>query len=114
MQLSFEEKYNAIGRRESFYEGIFVTAVITTGIFCRPSCRAKKPKAVNVIFYETAQLALLNGFRPCKICKPMSLENDMPAEIKSLLDDLNENPFLRIKDCDLQLWNVDPVFLRRW
>ncbi len=42
--LSFEEKYNAIGKKESLYEGAFITAVTTTGIFCRPSCRAKNQK----------------------------------------------------------------------
>ncbi len=47
--LTFQEKYNAI-RRDSPYDGVFVTGVVTTGIFCKPTCRAKKPKIENVIF----------------------------------------------------------------
>ena len=58
-KLTFQEKYNAIGRKDSFYEGVFVTAVKTTGIFCRPACRARKPKPENVVFYDTTQEALL-------------------------------------------------------
>jgi AraC family transcriptional regulator of adaptative response/methylated-DNA-[protein]-cysteine methyltransferase len=70
-KLTFLEKYKAIGTKDFSYEGIFITAVKTTGIFCRPSCRARKPKQENVIFYDTAREALQNGFRPCKICHPM-------------------------------------------
>ena len=47
VELSFQEKYDAIGQKNSDYEGVYITGVITTGIFCRPSCRARKPKAEN-------------------------------------------------------------------
>ena len=114
MNLSFEEKYNAIGKQQSIYEGVFITAVTSTGIFCRPSCRAKKPKIENVLFYETPQEALQNGFRPCKICKPMEPEGTCPNEIKSLIDELNKNPFLRITDNDLKKRNIEPSYVRRW
>jgi len=114
MHLSFEEKYNAIGKQESLYEGVFITAVTSTGIFCRPSCRAKKPKADNVVFYDSPQEALQNGFRPCKICKPMEPEGDCPNEIKQLIAELHENPFLKIKDYDLRKRDIEPSFIRRW
>ncbi len=113
-ELSFEEKYSAIGKKESFYEGIFVTAVVTTGIFCRPSCRGKKPKAKNVIFYETAQQAILNGFRPCKICRPMEQEGETPYYIKELADKLQKDPYLKIKDNDLKKGGIEPSQIRRW
>lgn len=112
--LTFEEKYNAIGKKESTYEGVFITAVTSTGIFCRPSCRAKKPSAKNVIFYNNSQEALQNGFRPCKVCKPMQPEDDCPKEIKQLLSELSENPFLKIKDYDLRVRNIEPSYIRRW
>ncbi|MCP3891354.1 MAG: XRE family transcriptional regulator, partial [Desulfobulbaceae bacterium] len=48
-KLTFQEKYDAIGRKDSLYEGVFITAVKTTKIFCRPACRARKPKPENVI-----------------------------------------------------------------
>ena len=112
--LSFEEKYNVIGKKDSSYEGVFITAVTTTGIFCRPSCRAKKPKIENVIFYDNPKQAIQNGFRPCKICKPMDLEGEAPGYIKNIIHELQENPYLRIKDFDLRQRGIEPSQLRRW
>ena len=114
LDLSFEEKYNAIGKKESLYEGVFITAVTSTGIFCRPSCRAKKPKAENVIFYDTPQQAIQNGFRPCKVCKPMEQEGETPDYIKKIIKELQENPFLKIKDYDLKQRGIEPSQIRRW
>lgn len=114
IQLSFQEKYDAIGKKESTYEGVFITAVKTTGIFCRPSCRARKPKAENVIFYDTPQEAIQHGFRPCKICKPMELEDQTPEYIQAIIKELHENPYLRIKDEDLRERGIEPSQIRRW
>ncbi len=112
--LDFEEKYEAIGRKGGAYEGVFITAVRTTGIFCRPSCRARKPKAENVIFYDTAQQALQNGFRPCKICRPMERLDETPGYIKAIIAELHEDPYLRIKDADLRQRRIEPSRIRRW
>ena len=71
MTLTFEQKYDIIGNRDTSYEGMFITAVKTTNIFCKPSCSARKPKKENVVFYDTPAQALENGYRPCKICHPM-------------------------------------------
>ena len=68
--LTDDEKYDFIGRKETKYNHRFVTAVKTTNIFCLPSCSAKKPTRVNVIFYNTKKEAIKDGFKPCKICKP--------------------------------------------
>lgn len=57
--------------RDASYEGVFSTAVKTTGIFCRPTCSARKPLPSNVEFFATTQGALLAGFRPCLRCSPM-------------------------------------------
>ncbi len=113
-KLTFLEKYNAIGKKDSSYEGIFVTAVKTTGIFCRPSCRARKPKSENVVFYDTAQEALQNGFRPCKVCLPMERLNETPDYIKKIIKELYQNPYLRIKDYDLRQRGIQPSQIRRW
>jgi len=56
--------------RDTSYDGIFVTGVQTTGIFCRPVCPARKPKPENVKYFSSVRDALLAGFRPCKRCKP--------------------------------------------
>lgn len=111
--LTFADKYNAI-KKDSLYDGIFVTAVITTGIFCKPSCRAKKPKAENVIFYDTPEQAIKNGFRPCKICKPMELGGETPGYVKDIIAELQEKPYLKIKDFDLRQRNIEPNKIRRW
>lgn len=113
-KLSFQEKYNAIGRRDALYEGVFITAVKTTGIFCRPTCRARKPKIENVLFYDTVQEALQNGYRACKLCKPMEHLGETPEYIKSLIKELQDNSYIRIKDHDLVQRGIDPSKIRRW
>lgn len=69
-ELTDEEKYNFIGQRSTKYNHRFVTAVKTTGIYCLPSCSARKPKFENVIFYDSKEEAIKNGYRACKVCKP--------------------------------------------
>jgi len=68
--LSDNEKYNLIGSKNIKYDGMFFTAAKTTGIYCKPSCSAKKPNRENVIFYDTKKEATENGYRSCKVCKP--------------------------------------------
>ena len=68
--LSDNEKYNFIGSKNIKYDGVFFAAVKTTGIYCKPSCSAKKPNRENVIFYDTKKEATKNSYRPCKVCKP--------------------------------------------
>jgi AraC family transcriptional regulator of adaptative response/methylated-DNA-[protein]-cysteine methyltransferase len=112
--LSFTQKYSVLGSRSIACEGLFVTAVKTTGIFCRPSCRARVPKAENVIFYDTAEQALQNGFRPCKICKPMQPLDETPKQIQNIIKELHIDPYLRIKDHDLRSRGIEPNQIRRW
>jgi AraC family transcriptional regulator of adaptative response/methylated-DNA-[protein]-cysteine methyltransferase len=113
-KLTFQQKYDAIGKKDTFYEGVFITAVKTTGIFCRPSCRARKPKPENVIFYDTAQEALQNGFRPCKVCRPIESLDVTPEYIKDIIKELHQDPYLRIKDQDLRERDIEPSQIRRW
>ncbi|WNS41961.1 Ada metal-binding domain-containing protein [Paenibacillus sp. MMS20-IR301] len=69
-QQLFERIYDTVVRREPTYDGVYYTAVLTTHIVCRPSCRARTPKAANVVFYGSLQEAVREGFRPCKRCRP--------------------------------------------
>jgi AraC family transcriptional regulator of adaptative response/methylated-DNA-[protein]-cysteine methyltransferase len=96
------------------YEGIFYTAVKTTGIFCRPTCSARKPKPENVVFYKTAEDALSAGYRPCLRCKPLDASGIAPEWIRELLDRVDRAPNRRWTDEDLVRLNVDPLRLRRW
>ncbi len=112
--LTFQEKYDIIGTQDSSYEGLFITGVKTTGIFCRPSCRARKPKVENVVFFESTNTALQHGFRPCKICKPMEKLDETPSYISALIKELHQDPYLRIKDNDLVERGLEPNQIRRW
>lgn len=69
-QKLFDLVYEAVVNRESTYEGVYYTGVMTTKIVCRPTCRARTPKSTNVTFYRSLEGALQAGFRPCKRCKP--------------------------------------------
>ena len=113
-QLSFQEKYDIILNSNTSYENIFITAVKTTGIFCRPSCPARKPKIENVLFYNSINEAILNGYRPCKVCKPMEPADETPMYITNIIKELSDNPFLKIKDYDLKVRGIEPNTIRRW
>lgn len=114
LNLSFEEKYNIISSKDTTYEGVFITAVKTTRIFCRPSCRARRPNAENVSFYDTIQEAMQNGYRPCKICKPMEQEASTPNYIKEIIKEIQSNPYTKISDEDLKNRSIEPHTIRRW
>src|SRR4026207_2274495 len=69
---STTEMYRALVERDGSFEGLFFACVRTTGIFCRPTCHARKPKPENVEFAWTIQEALHRGYRPCRVCDPMA------------------------------------------
>ncbi len=70
MHDDFDRCYRAVQSRDCRFDGWFVTAVLTTGIYCRPSCPVRLPLARNVRFYPTAAAAQRAGFRACKRCRP--------------------------------------------
>ncbi len=67
---SEQEMRNAIAARDESRDGQFVYGVITTGIFCRPSCSARPARPENLRFFSSVESAMLSGFRPCKRCRP--------------------------------------------
>ena len=73
-----------------------MSAVKTTGIFCRPSCSARKPKPENVEFFATQREALFSGYRPCKRCRPLDTDGKPPAWVARLLQRLEAAPAERI------------------
>ena len=68
--MTFDERYRAIDARDTRFDGQFVTAVRSTGIYCRPSCPARTPKPENVTFFPTSAAAHEAGYRACKRCLP--------------------------------------------
>jgi AraC family transcriptional regulator, regulatory protein of adaptative response / DNA-3-methyladenine glycosylase II len=70
MHEDFERCYRAVQSKDERFDGWFVTAVLTTKIYCRPSCPVRPPFARNVRFLPTAAAAQKAGFRACKRCRP--------------------------------------------
>lgn len=76
-----EEKWAAVVNCDASYDGIFYYGVKTTGIFCRPSCKSKKPLRSNITFFPTIEAAYDYGLRPCKRCRPDLLSFNPTEEI---------------------------------
>ena len=110
---STSEMYRALVERDRTFEGLFFACVRTTGIFCRPTCHARKPKPENVEFAPTIQEALHRGYRPCLLCDPMSAGAAAPNWLAPLLDEIKTQPELKLKDQDLRVRGLDPVQVRR-
>lgn len=68
--LDGERCYRAVRSRDARFDGWFVGAVTSTGIYCRPSCPARTPKPANIRFFPTAAAAQQAGFRACRRCRP--------------------------------------------
>lgn len=100
--------------RDVSYDGIFFLAVRTTGIFCRPSCPARKPDPHNVEYFSTPREAIFAGFRPCKRCDPMESDGVAPEWISGLLARVDSEPSARYSDDFLRSIGVDPARARRY
>lgn len=109
-----ETLYTALQQRDSTFEGIFVVGVKTTGVFCRPTCRARMPKRENVEFFPSAHEALARGYRPCKICTPLEYKGAPPPWLRPLLEEINESPFVKLNDSHLRERGLDPNRVRYW
>lgn len=110
----FAHMYEALVAKDETWVGLFVACVRTTGIFCLPTCRAKKPRPENVTFVATAAEALRAGFRPCKVCRPTEPSGDDPAWLGDLVTRVEARPDERLTDADLGVLGLDPSTVRRW
>ena len=108
-----EQYYQALVAKDSEYEGLFYVGVKTTGVFCRPTCPARKPKFENCEFYETAQQALLASFRPCQRCRPLSHPNQVSDVVRILVEAVEKNPEKRWKGQDFRDLSIDESTARR-
>ena len=106
--------YNALLNKDSSYEGIFFAGIKTTGIFCRPSCTARKPKKENVEYFSSVNEALQYGYRPCKVCHPLQYKGEIPGSLKLLMKEIEQNQNLKLKDADLRERGLEPAGIRRW
>ena len=108
-----ETMYRALVNRDPSFEGIFFVGVRTTGIFCRPTCTAKKPARENVDFFATPSEALGVGYRPCLRCHPLDPNARPPKLIERLRSEVERAPGGRLTDKELAAMAIDPSTARR-
>jgi AraC family transcriptional regulator of adaptative response/methylated-DNA-[protein]-cysteine methyltransferase len=100
-------------QRDAAFNGLFYLGVRTTGIFCRPTCPARKPLPKNVEYFATPRDAMAAGYRPCKRCRPMELD-DEPLWARQLIEEVEHEPSSRIPEGELARRGVDPATVRRY
>lgn len=105
--------YQALLDKKKEFDGLFFVGVKTTGVFCRPTCPARKPLFENCEFFETAEEALLASFRPCKRCQPLAYPGSLSTLIQTLVEAVEENPEKRWKEKDFEALSVEASTVRR-
>jgi AraC family transcriptional regulator of adaptative response/methylated-DNA-[protein]-cysteine methyltransferase len=113
LPLDHETYYTALLGRDADYEGVFYVGVRTTGIFCRPTCPARKPKRENCEFFTDAQSALLASYRPCERCRPLSHPNETSDVVRRLVEAVEREPTKRWRDSDFDALAVHASTARR-
>ena len=97
---------------DASYDGLFFTAVRTTGIFCLPSCSARKPLPKNIEFFRSVKDAVFAGYRACKRCRPT--EASAPEWVRELLRAVDEKGGARIKESELRTMGLEAARVRRF
>ena len=110
---SVREMQRAYLGKDASYDGIFFLGVRTTGIFCRPSCPARKPLPKNVAYFSNVREALFAGYRPCKRCRPLDTNGQPPKWVSAALA-LAGSTSEKIKDSELRRSGIDPFRIRRY
>ena len=105
--------YQALIRRDPAYEGRAWVGVATTGIFCRLTCPARKPRPENCRWFASPAEALAAGFRPCRRCHPLGAEAEGDAVLRRMLDALEADPGRRWTEADVAALGLDPSTVRR-
>lgn len=109
---STKTMYTALVNRDSSFEGIFYAGIRTTGIFCRPTCPARKPLMENVEFFPSTQAALAAGYRPCFRCRPLDAIQK-PLIVSRLLSNLENSDGQKLSNADLKKMGIDPTTANR-
>ena len=94
--IDHDEAWGAFERRDRSWDGRVIGAVSTTGIYCKPSCPARRPKREHVTFYSTADEARAAGYRACLRCRPDEVGRDREAVARAakLIEQAEEPPRL--------------------
>ncbi|KLK93787.1 6-O-methylguanine DNA methyltransferase [Microvirga vignae] len=105
--------YTALIARDPSYEGFAYVGVRTTGIFCRLTCPARKPKRSNVVFFGSCEEAQEASFRPCLRCRPVDRQRPSSGAVETLRDRIKAEPERRWSTEDLKNLGYDPSTIRR-
>lgn len=105
--------YDALLRRDPSYDGRAYVGVSSTGVFCRLTCPARKPKPENCTFYPSVGECIQAGFRACKRCHPLAPAAEAEPAIKLLLSALAERKDHRWSEPDIVRMGLDPSTVRR-
>jgi AraC family transcriptional regulator of adaptative response / DNA-3-methyladenine glycosylase II len=95
MRLTTKRMYDRMLASDASYNGQFFAGVLTTGIYCLPACKARKPKPENVKFFPTCEAARAAGLRPCKKCHPDDFArgaDPVLETVEALADEIRARP----------------------
>jgi AraC family transcriptional regulator of adaptative response/methylated-DNA-[protein]-cysteine methyltransferase len=113
-QADRERYHAAFLRRDPTYTGTFFAGVKTTGIFCLPTCGARKPKLENTEFFTELKDALRHGYRPCKLCRPTESALEPPGDVRRALALVRNDSHSKLGDSELRKAGISPDTVRRW
>lgn len=105
--------YAALIQRDPGWDGRAFVGVTSTGIFCRLTCPARKPKSENCQFHASVAACLEVGFRPCLRCHPIRPAAEGDPAIQDLLARLEQDPARRWREADIAALGYDPSTIRR-
>lgn len=105
--------YEALIARDATYDGRAYVCVSSTGVFCRLTCPARKPKSENCAFFSTIGECIEAGYRACKRCHPLAPMAMADPAIASLLAALDERPDYRWRESDIETMGFDLSTVRR-
>ena len=113
---SADEMFAALVSRDTSFDGVFVAAIRTTGIFCRPGCGAKKPLRQNVEFFASPREAMHAGYRACKRCRPMEAPGNAarPDWVERVIEAVEQRQDRRVPADDLRAMGIAPERAARW
>ncbi|MEW5816426.1 MAG: Ada metal-binding domain-containing protein [Spirochaetota bacterium] len=115
LPFSFREMVTAMSTNDASYDGKFYVGVISTGIYCLPSCKARLPKLEHVVFYASREEAIADGLRGCKRCKSDQYPDVLPDWLHKLLNYMHANSMERLNEDKLiELSLVDISTVRRY
>ncbi len=108
-----EVLFQALISRDPSFDGRAYVGVRSTGVFCRLTCPARKPKYENCCFFETIAECFEAGFRPCKRCHPVGTSADNDEVVTRLLCEFESKPQHKWSEADIVRLGLDPSTVRR-